>query len=86
MPSLCCACETDIVLKLENSSDVPDVVQGGELSEAEKLVERALDVTLNPKAPFICKNCYQFISNTEQNTRKTGKNLEKLEIRLKPNA
>ena len=33
--SLCCACETDIVLKLENSSDVPiNLVQGEELSEA----------------------------------------------------
>ena len=49
VPSLCCACQTDIVLKLKNSSDVPvHLVQGGELSEAEELVERALDVTLNP--------------------------------------
>ena len=46
--SLCCACETYIVLKLKNSSDAPiNLVQGRELSETEELVEIALDVTLN---------------------------------------
>ena len=50
VPSICFACETDIVLKLKILSDVPaHLVQGEELSEAEELVERALDVTLNPK-------------------------------------
>ena len=49
VPNLGCACETDTVLKLKSSSDVPvHLVQGGDLSEAEELVERALDVTLNP--------------------------------------
>ena len=49
MSSLCCACKTDIVLKLKNSSDVPiNLVQGEELSEAGELIETALDVTLNP--------------------------------------
>ena len=80
--------ETDIVLKLKNSSYVPvHLVQGGELSEAEELVDRALDVTLNPKTPFslfarTVTNSYRTLS---RNTRKTTKNLEKLEIRPKPN-
>ena len=88
MSSLCCACETYIVLKLKNSSDVPiNLVQGRELSEAGELVEMALDVTLNPNTPFplfvrTVTNLYQTLN---RNTRKTRKNLEKLEIRLKPN-
>ena len=41
VPSLCCACETDIVLKLKNSSDVHiNLVQSGELIEAGELVEK----------------------------------------------
>ena len=88
MSSVCCACETYIVLKLKNSSDVPiNLVQGRELSEAGELVEMALDVTLNPNTPFplfvrTVTNLYQTLN---RNTRKTRKNLEKLEIRLKPN-
>ena len=51
MSSLCCVCETDIVLKLKNSSGVPiNLVQGEELSEAGELVEIALDVTFRPFA------------------------------------
>ena len=63
--------------------------QGEELSEAEELAEIALDVTFNPntRAPFPLfvrpvANSYQTLS---RNTRKTRKNLEKLEIKLKPN-
>ena len=53
LPSLCCACETGIALKLKNSSDVHiNLVQGGELGEAGEFVERALDVTLNPNTLF----------------------------------
>ena len=53
VPSLCCACETGIALKLKNLSDVHmNLVQGGELGEAGEFVERALDVTLNPNTPF----------------------------------
>ena len=87
MSSLCC--ETDIVLKLKNSSDVHiNIVQSEELREAEELVEIALDVTFNPNTFFhlfvrIVTNSHQTLS---RNTRKTRKNLEKLEIRLKLNA
>ena len=86
--SLCCTCDTDIVLKLKNSLDVPvNLVQGEELSEAGELVEIALDVTFNPNTPFplfvrTVTNSYQTLS---RNTRKTRKNLEKLEIRQKLN-
>ena len=74
--------------EIENSSDVPiNLVQGEELGEAGKLVEIALDVTLNPDTPFplfvrTVTNSYQTLN---RNTRKTRKDLEKLEIRLKPN-
>ena len=80
--------QNDIVLKLENLSNVPiSLAQGGKLSEAWELVEIALDVTLNPNSPFplfvgTVINSYQTLS---RNTRKARKNLEKLEIRLKPN-
>ena len=77
MPSLCCACETDIALRLKNSLDVSrNLVQGGEMSEAGELIEIALDVTLNPNTPFpfTCKNCYQFILNID---KKHSKNKEK---------
>ena len=86
MSGLCCACETYIVLKLENLSDVPvNFVQGEdlELSEAGELIEIALDVT-TPFPLFVrtVTNSYQTLS---RNTRKSRKNLEKLEMRLKPN-
>ena len=59
----------------EKLSDVHiNVVQGGELGEAGEFVERALDVTLNPNAPFPL-NRYQFLSNIEQ---KHSKNKEKI--------
>ena len=78
--SLCCACETDIVLKFKNSSDVPiKPVEGKELSEAGELVEIALEVTFNLRSlPFICKNCYQFISNTEQKPSKNKEEFGKI--------
>ena len=88
MSSLCSACKRDIVLKLENSSGVPiNLVQCEELSEAGELVEIALEVTLNPDTPFplfvrTVTNSYQILS---RNTRKTRKNLEKLDIRPKSN-
>ena len=88
MSSLCCACKTDIVLKLKSSSDVPvNLVQGEELSEAGELVRIVLDVTFNPNAPFpifvrTVTISYQTLS---RNTRKTRKNLEKFKIRLTPN-
>ena len=88
MSSLCCTCQTDIVLKLKHSSDVSiNLVQGEELSEAGELVKIALDVTLNPNTPFplVVKNCYQFISNTEQKYSKSKEKFGKLEIRLRPN-
>ena len=53
MSSLCYACETNIVLNLKNSSDVPiNLFQGEELSEAGELVEITLDVTFNPNTSF----------------------------------
>ena len=64
-----------------------NLFQGEELSEADKLVEIALDVTFNPNTPFhffvsTVTNSYQTLS---RNTQEARKNLEKLEIRLKPN-
>ena len=80
MSSLCCACETDIVLKLKNSLYVPiNLVQGEELSEAGELVEIALDVTLNPNTPFplfvrTVTNSYQTLGRTTRKTKKNWKN------------
>ena len=88
MSSLCCTFQTNIILKLKNSSDVSiNLVQGEELSEAGELVKIVLDVTLNPNTPFplfvkTVTNLYQTLS---RNTQKARKNLEKLEIRLRPN-
>ena len=76
LPSLCCACETGIALKLKNSSDVHrNLVQGGELGEAGEFVERALDVTLNPNTLFALfvrtvTNFYRTLSRNTQKTRK----------------
>ena len=80
LPSLCCACETGIALKLKNSSDVHiNLVQGGELGEAGEFVERALDVTLNPNTsfPLFVGTITNFYRTLSRNTRKTRKNLEK---------
>ena len=47
---LCCACETDIVMKLRNSLDVrTKLLKSGELSEVGELVEKAtLDLEFQP--------------------------------------
>ena len=85
--SLCCAWETDIALKFKNSSDVPiKLVEGKELNEAGELVEIAMDVIFNLSSlPFICKNCYQLISNIVQKPSKSKEEFGKLEVRLKSN-
>ena len=80
LPSLCCACETGIALKLKNSSDVHiNLVQGGELGEALEFVERALDVTLNPNTLFalFVRTVTNFYRSLSRNTQKTRKNLER---------
>ena len=80
VPSLCCACETGIALKLKNSSNVHiNLVQGGKLGEAGELVERALDVTLNSNTPFplFVRTVTNFYRTLSRNTLKTRKNLGK---------
>ena len=87
-PIVSCACETDIALKLKNSSDVHiKLVEGEELSEAGELIEIALDVTFNPNTPFplFVRTVTNSCQTLSRNTRKTRKNLKKLEFRLKPN-
>ena len=73
----------------ENSSDVHiNFVQGGELSEAGELIERALDVTLKPNTPFplFVRTVTNFYRTMSRNIRKTREILEKKsEIRLEPN-
>ena len=80
LPSLCCACETGIALKLKNSSYVHiNLVQGRELGEAGEFVERALDVTLNPNTLFalFVRTVTNFYRTLSRNTQKTRKNLER---------
>ena len=77
----------EFILKFKNSSDVPiKLVEGKELSEAGELVEIAMDVIFNLSSlPFICKNCYQLISNTVQKPSKSKEEFGKLEVRPKSN-
>ena len=68
-PCLCCTCETDIVLKYKDPSDGRiKLFKDGELSDAENLVEKALNVSLslNIDLSYICKNCHRSLLNTEK--------------------